>query len=58
MEFNYDERFFRSVSNTPNGEAGSQTVSHYSQSRASTSLPPKATIAAPATRFTGRRARR
>ncbi|MGQ0602969.1 MAG: n-acetylglutamate synthase [Anaerolineales bacterium] len=30
-EFNYDGRVFRSVSNTPNGEVGAETLFHYHQ---------------------------
>lgn len=30
-EFNYDARVFRSVSNTPNGEVGAETLFHYHQ---------------------------
>lgn len=31
MQFNYEGRVFRSVSNSPNGEVGSETLFHYHQ---------------------------
>ncbi len=31
MTYNYDNRFFRAVSNTANGETGAETVFHYRQ---------------------------
>jgi hypothetical protein len=31
MKHNYDQRFFRTVSNAPGGETGAETVFHYRQ---------------------------
>ena len=33
MQFNYDNRFFRGVSNTSNGEVSSETLFHYRQKK-------------------------